>query len=561
MDARLEQAREAYAHYRWDEAYQQFRTVRESGVLGVDDLVALADAAWWLGHNDESLVLSEEVYHRYLRNEDASRAAQRALEVGLLWLLRGESTIGSGWISRGARLLDDLPECAVHGYLRYLEAAEALAQGRLDTAVEVARRIQRLGDRYDDRTLSAMGLVTEGIAVVKQGRVGDGLAVLDEAMLPVRVGAVVPNWAGNLYCQLMGLFIELSDIRRARDWTDATERWCDRHNNPAMYLGICRVHRAQLLRFEGAWHDAEHHAEQACRVLADMNVGVVAESHYVLGDLCRLRNDLAGAEQAYHRADELGRDPQPGLALLRLAEGRTSSAARALQTALAGMDQPLDRAPLLAAQVDVAQATGDADLARQAANELVGVADTYGTAGLVAAARQASGTARLAGGDAERALPLLRDAVRRWRELGAGFQAGRVRCLLARALDAIGDRAAAGREVDAATAVFAELGAAGALRELEAAREVGAAPDPAGLPGGLSSREAEVLGCVAAGFANRKIARKLAISERTVERHLANIFGKLGVSSRTEAAGYAFAHGLVRPSGSERPAADGPASR
>lgn len=222
---------------------------------------------------------------------------------------------------------------------------------------------------------------------------------------------------------------------------------------------------------------------------------------------------------------------------------RGRAAGRALRTALAGTDQPLDRAPLLAAQVDVAEAAGDADLARQAADELVGIADTYRTAGLVAAARQASGTARLAGSEADRALPLLRDAVRPWRELGAGFQAARVRCLLARALEAIGDPAAAGRQIDSATAVLAELGAAGVLREL-------GAPRRAGHPGGLSSRELEVLKCVAAGFANRKIASELVISERTVERHLANIFGKLGVSSRTEAAGYAFAHGLVRPSGS-----------
>lgn len=543
MEALLEQARDAYAHHRWNDAYEQFRAARESGELGVDDLAALADTAWWLGHNDESLTMSEQVYRRYRQSEDAPRAAQLAIQVGLLWLLRGELTIGSGWISRAARLLDDMPESATHGYLLYLEAAEAVDQGRLGDAIDVARRIEELADRYDDRTLYAIGLVTEGIAFVKQGRVGDGLAMLDEAMLPVRVGEVAPNWAGNLYCQLMGLFIELADIRRARDWTNATERWCDRHSNPAMFVGICRVHRAQLLRFEGAWRDAERHAAQACRDLADMNVGVVAEGHYVIGELCRLRDDLAGAEEAYDLAHELGRDPQPGLALLRLAGGRADAAGRALRTALAGTDQPMNRAPLLAAQVDVAAATGDADLARQAADELVGVADTYGTAGLVAAARQASGTARLAVGEPERALPLLRDAVRRWRELDAAFHAARARCVLARALEAIGDVDAAGREIDTATAVFAQLGAASAARELDDPRRVV-------LPGGLSSREAEVLACVAAGFANRKIASELSISERTVERHVANIFGKLDVSSRTEAAGYAFEHGLVHPSGS-----------
>lgn len=542
MTSLLEQAREAYAHHRWSDAYQQFRTASESGGLETGDLAALADAAWWLGHNDESLTLSEHVYRRYLQAEDVPQAAQLAIETGMLWFLRGEQAVGSGWISRAVRLLDDVPECAVHGYLRYLEAAEALEQGELGVAIELARRIQGLADRHHDRTLYAAGLALEGTAVVKQGRVDDGLAMLDEAMLPVRVGEVAPSWAGNLYCQLMGLFIELVDVRRARAWTDATERWCDRHSHPAMFVGICRVHRAQLLNVEGAWSDAEQHAEQACQDLAAMNVAVVAEGQYVIGDLCRRRGNLAGAEQAYDRAHELGRDPQPGMALLRLAEGRAHAADRALRTALAGTDQPLGRAPLLAAQVEVAAATGDVDLAREAANELVGVADTYRTAGLIAAARQAAGTARLAAREPERALPLLRDALRRWRDLDAGFETAQVRCMLARALEAMGDVDAADREIRAATAVFAELGATGVLRDVGTPRRIG-------LPGGLSPREAEVLACVAAGFANRKIATKLVISERTVERHLSNIFGKLNVSSRTEAAGYAFEHGLVDPPG------------
>ncbi|MBB5999881.1 response regulator transcription factor [Streptomonospora salina] len=549
MEAPLEQARDAYADLRWHDAYVQFRAAREAGELGVDDLAALADAAWWLGRNDESLTLSERVYRCRLQHDDAARAAQLAVEVGFLWLIRGEPTIGSGWISRAARLLQDVPECGAHGYLRYLEAAQALDQGRFADALDAARHIRQLADRCDDRTLYAGGLVTEGIAVVKEGRVGEGLAVLDEAMLPVRAGEVAPKWAGNLYCQLMSLFIETADLRRARDWTAATERWCDWHSSPAMFAGVCRVHRAQLLRLAGAWGDAEQHATQACRDLADMNVGVVAEGHYVLGDLCRLRGDLAGARAAYDRADELGRDPQPGRALLRLAEGCCAPAGRELRTALAGTDQPLGRAPLLSAQVDVAAAAGDADLARRAAGELGDVASTYGTAGLVAAARQAAGTARLVAGEAERALPLLRDAMRRWRALDARFDAARARFLLARALHALGDVDAAARASAAAAAVFAELGAAGARCAFAAPPEAGAAGEGA-LPGGLSPREAEVLTCVAAGHANRRIAHALAISERTVERHLANIFRKLDVASRTEAACYAFEHGLAHPRGS-----------
>ncbi|MFW6091223.1 MAG: LuxR C-terminal-related transcriptional regulator [Actinomycetota bacterium] len=541
MTSLLERARDAYANSRWAEAYEQYRTVNEGEGLGDDDLAAFADAAWWLGRNDESLALSEQVYRRYTEAGEVRRAARMAIEIGYLWFVRGEETIGSGWVSRAIRLLDGVPECPEHGYLLYLQAAEAVDQGSLAAAIDVARRIQALADRHHDRTLYAIGLVTEGLAVVKQGRVEDGLAVLDEAMLTVRVGEVAPAWTGNLYCQLMSLFLELADIRRARAWTDATERWCDRFNNPAMFVGICRVHRAQLLRLEGAWPDAEQHAMQACRDLAEMNAAAVAEGRYTLGELCRLRGDATGAEEAYRRAHELGRDPQPGLALLWLGEGRIEAAGRALRTSLAGANQPLSRAPLLAAQVEVAAVTGDAPLARAGADELDGIADTYRTAGLSAAARQAAGTARLAAGEPERALPLLRDALRRWRDIDAGFEAARVRCLLARALEELGDTEAAAREVEAATAVFTKLGATSALREL------GASPGPI-YPGGLSAREAEVLACVAGGRTNRQIATELTISERTVERHLSNIFAKLDVSSRTEAAGYAFEHGLVHPS-------------
>lgn len=541
MTSLLEQAREACAHGRWSDAYRHFRAASESAELTTDDLEALADAAWWLGHNDESLTLSEHVYRRLLEDEDVPRAAQYAVETALLWFLRGEQAVGSGWINRSVRLLDNLPECSAHGYLSYLEAAEAVGQGRFEAAIELTRHIQALADRQGDRTLYAAGLVLEGNAVVKQGRVEHGLAMLDEAMLPVRMGEVRPTWAGNLYCQLMGLFIELGDVYRARAWTDATERWCDRHSNPAMFVGICRVHRAQLLHVEGAWQDAEQYAEQACRDLAAMNIGVVAEGQYLIGELCRRRGNLADAGEAYRRAHDLGRDPQPGLALLQLAEGRAQAADTALRTALAGTDQPLARAPLLAAQVEVAAATGDVELASAAADELTGVADTYGTVGLIAAARQAAGTARLAAGEPERALPLLRDALRRWRDVDAGFETARIRCLLARALESVGDVDAAAREVEAATAVFTKLGATSALREL-------GAPPGAMYPGGLSAREAEVLACVAAGRTNRQIATELGISERTVERHLSNIFVKLDVSSRTEAAGYAFEHRLAHPS-------------
>jgi DNA-binding CsgD family transcriptional regulator len=535
----LEAARDAYADFRWDVAYDRFRDAAAEAELETRDLAALADAAWWLGETDESLALSEQVYRRCLQDDEVGLAARLAIEVGFLWMLRGEPTIGSGWVSRASRLLDGVPECAAHGYLLHLEVLEALGSGRFEAAVGGARRMQGLAQRCDDPSLEAVGLALEGVATVKRGAVAGGLGLLDESMLAVRAGVVTPNWAGNLYCHLMGLFLELADLPRARAWTSATERWCDQHSHAAMFAGICRVHRAQLLQLEGAWADAERRAVQACRDLADMNVGAVAAAHYELGELHRVRGDHPGADAAYARARELGRDPQPGLARLRLSQGRTEVAATALRAALAGSDQPLARAPLLAAQVDVAEVVGDVAGAEEAAAELHRIAATFATSGLGAMAQQAAGTARLVAGQPEAALAPLRDAHRQWREVGVAYQAARTQMRLGWALTAVGDRDGGARELAAARAALAQLGAQDDLDRL-----AGAAPSR-DVPGGLSSRELEVLRLVAAGGSNRAVAEELTISVRTVERHVANIFTKLGVSSRTEAAGVAFSHGLV----------------
>jgi DNA-binding CsgD family transcriptional regulator len=535
----LHAARDACAQYRWDVAYERYRDLAAEGDLPVADVAAFADASWWMGRTDESLTLSEQLYHRCLQGGEAASAARLAIEVGFLWLLRGEPTVGSGWIGRATRLLRDIPECAEHGYLRYLEVLDALDGGDADRAIGLTQEMQALANRHDDQTLCAIAMVYEGIATVGCGHIDDGLALIDEAMLPVRVGAVRPSWAGNLYCQLMALFIDLADVPRARAWTDATERWCDQHSNAAMFVGICRVHRAQLLHLEGAWRDAEQRAAHACQDLADMNVEVVAAGWYQIGELRRVQGDLDGAEQAFVQANELGRDPQPGLALVRLAQGRPAAAAAAVSAALAGVDQPPKRAPLLAAQVEVADAMGAADVGMRAARELTAIAEAFGTPGLLAAARQAAGTARLLAAEPDRALPLLRDACQRWRELGARYDAARVRELLARTLAAVGDADTAAREHAAAQAVFQDLGAA---LDLAGARGARIPPDP---PGGLTPREVEVLQQVADGCSNADIATSLTISERTVERHVSNIFLKLEVSSRIDAARFAFANGLV----------------
>jgi DNA-binding NarL/FixJ family response regulator len=428
-----------------------------------------------------------------------------------------------------------------HGYLLYLELEGALG-GDPDAVVAMAGRVRDIGRRHDDANLAAAGDLFEGRALVKQGRMAEGMALLDETMLAVLSGELDPEWAGNIYCHLMAAFHELADVRRAAEWTEATSRWLAGLPPAVLFTGICRVHRSQVMARKGAWAQAEREAVLVCQDLADLHVAGAAEGHYQLGELHRLRGDLAAAEAAYLRAHELDRDPQPGLALLRLAQGRAATAAASIRAALTAVtNDRLARARLCAAQVEIALAAGDAGTAGRACDELTRTASTYGSSGLEAAALHARGAVLLAGGQAEAALPTLRAACRRWLELDAPYDAARVRLLLAGTYQALGDADAARRELDAAEVVFERLGAT-----LDA-REVAARRGPAALPGGLTGREAEVLALVAAGRSNREIAAVLVLSPKTVARHLSNIFAKLGVSSRTRAAAYAFEHGLAAP--------------
>jgi DNA-binding NarL/FixJ family response regulator len=537
----LQAARDAYRRRDWPEARARFAAARAAGELAAADLDALADAAWWLGEFDEASATLEEAYRRYLDEGLPRAAAMAAIGIGVNSLLRGDGVVGTGWVGRAQRLLRDQPEHVEHGYVLSLELEGALA-GNDTAVVGTARRVRNIGRRHADPNLVATADLFEGRALVKQGRVADGLALLDEAMLAVLSGELRPEWAGNIYCHLMAAFHELADVRRAAEWTEATGRWLAGLPAAVLFTGICRVHRSKVLQHKGAWAQAEREAALVCRDLAHGHVAAVAEGHYQIGEIRRLRGDLDGAEESYRHAHGLGRDPQPGLALLRLAQGRTATASASIRAALTAVTADrLARARLCAAQVEIALAAGEPETAARACDELVRTAATYGSSGLEAAALQARGAVLLAGGQPEAALPTLRAACRHWRELDAPYDAARVRLLLARAYQALADSDAATRELDAAGAAFGRLGATLDGRRVRALRG-----RPV-LPGGLTGREAEVLALVATGRTNREIAAALVLSHKTVARHLSNIFAKIDVTSRTQAAAYAYEHGLATP--------------
>ncbi|MFA9445342.1 LuxR C-terminal-related transcriptional regulator [Egicoccus sp. AB-alg6-2] len=535
----LDRAREAYVRRDWVTARGDFTEVRRTRDLHPDDLYALANCSWWLGDLDACLALQRQVHQRYLDLDDPVRAALVAIDVGYTHLIRGEEAQGSGWIGRAVRLLEDRTDTIEYGFLEYLDFESAFRASDPDGAMEAARRVQARGRRFADPTLTALGVLGEGRVLVRRGEVAAGMALLDEAMVAAMSEELDPGWAGNVYCHLMVACHEIADLRRAGEWTQVTADWCRSMPGAGPFMGICRVHRAQILQVRGDWDAAEGEAVHVCGELAHFDVEIVAEARYLLGELKRLRGDLAGAEASYREGHRLGRDPQPGLALLRVARGEADTAYASLHAVLAATEGDLcGRGRLLPAAVEVALAVGESDQARRWSGELRDIARRYGTTGFTAAALQAEGAVLLAGGEVEEARRVLRDALHAAREHEAPYDVARIRLLLATACEQLGDRESALLERDAAAEVFARLDIADPRSRL------GRRSSPAG----LTPRETEVLALVAEGRSNQDIAAELVLSIRTVERHLATVYQKLGLqgrSARAAAVSFALREGIL----------------
>ncbi|HET9423607.1 MAG TPA: helix-turn-helix transcriptional regulator [Nocardioides sp.] len=537
----LASARDALARRDYRTAYAALREADDHGPLPADDLSMLADAAWWLGQISEFLDLTERLHQAYLADGRVDLAAVHALGIGGTWMMRGELAQGSGWFNRGRRLLEGQPRGQGHGLLLYFDALEALGEQRLDDATAAAKELQGLGPQLGDETFTAFGLLVEGMAEVRRGHLREGFALMDEAMLPVLANRVSADWAGNIYCTIMSICYDVMDLGRAREWTRATERWLSDFSDAVMYLGVCRAHRLQLHAVEGAWSEVEREAAEVERDLLDLNLEAVAETAYQLGETYRLRGLSDLADACYRKAAERGREPQPGASLLRLATGDAEGAWSTVCTALssAGPD-PFACARLLRAQVEIGLAAGHVGAAVAAANRLDEIRQRYRTPGFAAWADQARGAALLAEGAPGDAVRPLSDAAAAYRRIAAPYDAARADLLLARAHRAQGDDDTAAAHERAAAEAFEALGVP---RPWDGEVSAGT------LPGGLTGREAEVLVAVAAGGSNRDVAATLTISEATVRRHLANIYVKLGVGTRTAAAAWAHEQGLTTRTG------------
>ncbi len=542
----LDGAREAFRRQAWSAARSAYAALTEGPALPLDDIERHAVAAHMVGEEAESRDVLARGHREALRREDVTRAARFAFFLGHSMIFTGEMAQAGGWFGRARGLLAERgADCVEWGYLMIPVGVEQLYAGDVTAACGTFTEAQAIGRRFADPDLLAMAGHGRGRALIRLGRTLEGMTALDEVMVSVTTGEVSPLLRGNLYCGVLEACHEVFDLRRAREWTAALARWCDGQPDLVPYRGPCLVHRVELMRLRGDWEDALQEARRACDWLSlPASPEGPADAFYQLGELYRLRGDFKGAEEAYRQASRLGRPPEPGIALVWLVRGQARAAETAVRRALdeTAMDRGR-RAELLAAYVEILLALGDTAAAQKTASELTELATALGAVPLQALACRAEGGVLIALGDPRAALAPLRRSWAAWKEVGAPYEAARVRVLIGAACRALGDAESAAMEIDAARWVFERLGAAYDLACLEAGSQTSA---PAGC--GLTQRETEVLALIAAGETNKAIAAALVISEHTVARHVQHMLQKLGISSRAGLAAFAAEHGLVRRS-------------
>jgi ATP/maltotriose-dependent transcriptional regulator MalT len=538
----LERAREAFERQAWQTAADAFRAAGGADTAGAADRWRFALASYLIGREDDFMRALQRAHQAYLDAGDMRAAARCAFWLGLHLDSRGEVAQATGWFGRSRRVLDQAQlDCAERGYLLVPAGRRRLMAGDPDGARALAAEAAAVGQRCGDRELVALALHLQGRVLLYTGGVDEGLALLDEAMVAVTADELSPLMTGLIYCSVISACRDVWALGRVDEWTAALTRWCDRQPEMVAYTGECRVHRAEIFRLRGAWPDAmdeARRAEERFAMGSEPNANGFAL--YVQAEMHRLRGEFAAAEEAYRAASRAGYQPQPGLALLRLAQDDDEAALSAIRRALAETTQPLRRARLLPAGIDIMLQVGELDDARRACEELGEISGSCAEGVLGTLVTQARGAIELSAGRASAALPYLRQAWREWTSLDAPYDAARVRLLLGMACRDLGDEDGAAMELEAARAEFERLGAA---------------PDVARVDGltrrtprdrhGLTPRELEVLALLATGRTNRAIADALTISEKTVARHVANIYGKLGLSSRSAATAYAYQHDLL----------------
>jgi DNA-binding CsgD family transcriptional regulator len=537
----LNHGRESYRRRAWAAAYQSLSLADQATPLGVEDLELLATSAHLVGRDDEFVRVLDRAHHAHLHAGAGVHAARCAFWVGLHLLLRGETGRATGWLARAQRLLEHR-DCVEQGYLLLPVAEQYLAAGNGAVAYTTAASAAAIGDRFNEADLSVCARHVQGRILIQQGQVQAGLTLLDEAMVAVTAGELSPIMTGLIYCSVIETCQQAYALDRAREWTTALAQWCAQQPEMIAFTATCLVHRAEIMQLHGAWTDALDEARRACKRFAwGFDQQPPAAAFYQQAEVHRLRGEFTAAEEAYRHASQGGWEPQPGLALLRLVQGRSDAADAAIRRVLSVTIDWRQRTRLLPAYIEIMLAVGAIQEARDACHELEEIAARFGIGVLSALAAHARGAVALADGEAQAALGALRRAWQVWQQVGIPYLAARVRVLMGLACRALGDDDGGRLELDAARAVFTRLGAAPDLAWIDSLSQHA----PSRRPQGLTPRELQVLRLVATGKTNKSIATELFVSEKTVDRHVSNIFSKLNVSSRAAATAYAYEHKLI----------------
>ena len=533
---------ECFGRRAWAEAFAELSAADRGAPLDPEDVERLAMAAYLVGRDDESVAAWERAHHALLDRGEVERAARCAGWLVFVLLNGGEFARAGGWLARARRLIDEVGhDCAEQGHLLVPVAFQRAFEGDWPDAYAIAGRAVEIGLRFGDVDLVTLARNIQGRALIAQGDTTAGMTLLDEVMVAVMADEVSEIVAGSVYCSVIEACQEVFDLRRAQEWTAALTHWCDAQPDLVPFSGNCLVHRAEIMQLHGEWPGARGAARRACERLLPRAQPAVGAAFYQEAELHRLCGEFAQAEEGYRQASRWGREPQPGLARLRLIQGQADAAEAAIRRVVDGTEGRVARARLLPAHVEIMVAAGDVLAARAAADELSELAADLDAPLLHALASDAEGAVLLLEGDAQAAHGRLRDAWTAWQELEVPYEAARTRVLIALACRQLGDTESAEMELDAACWTFEQLGAAPDLARAQAlSRKLVARP-----AGGLTARELEVLRLVATGKTNRSIAADLFLSEKTVARHVSNIFAKLDVSSRAAATAYAYEHDLV----------------
>jgi ATP/maltotriose-dependent transcriptional regulator MalT len=535
----ITKGRAAIRASRWSEAYEILSELAREKTLSPEDVELLSTAAFMLGRIDEMLSALERAHQAYLEDDDLFPAIRTAVWLGTHLASRGKYARASGWLERAHRLMEPVDEDRLErGYMLLPAVFKHIDAEEYEEAAAVAGEAASIGRRFRDDDLVALAMHTQGRALVRHGRAQEGLRLLDEAMVAVTAEQLSPMVTGLVYCSVIEGCHEIGEIRRAGEWTMALSAWCDAQPDLVAFTDQCLAHRAEIMLFQGTWTEA---LEQARRAHQRKDGGLIAaQAYYQQAEIHRLRGDFASAEDDYRNVSRHGGDPQPGLARLRLAQGNPSAAVASLERALTEQGDSIQRLAILPAYVDIMLSVGDIAAAGKACDELQAVADQSGIDMHRARSWYARGVVDLADGFPGAAIPSLRDAFKLWQALEVPHEMGRTRTSLGKALLAVGDGDTAQLEFEAARSIFSELGAAPDLVVVEALNGTGPR-----VPHDLTPRELEVLRLLASGATNRSIAEKLVLSERTVDRHVSNIFAKLGVTTRSAATSHAYRHRLV----------------